>query len=168
MSQANLFFFLFFLVVILSLANIELIKVTKDYCSLREREREREREKERGDKGEWSSRGRERWRRVSGKEGSVEENQALRNSRGPTCLAGRHVVYTLLLYMGPYSPTHTVVRVILSLHAPTPSSSQSFELLPSPSPFYHTLAHYPTPTLLHSSLLSLNYNIFLDQLLSIF
>ena len=45
MSQANLFFFLFFLVVILALANIELIKVTRDYCSLREWERERERER---------------------------------------------------------------------------------------------------------------------------
>lgn len=63
MSQANLFFFFSFLV-ILALANIELIKkVTKDYCSLRER----------GDKGDWSSRGGERWRGVSGKEGSVEE-----------------------------------------------------------------------------------------------
>ena len=38
-------FFFFFLVVILALANIELIKVTRDYCSLRERERERERER---------------------------------------------------------------------------------------------------------------------------
>ena len=97
-------FFFFFLVVILSLANIELIKVTKDYCSLREREREREREKERGDKGEWSSRGGERWRGVSGKEGSVEENQALRNSRGPTCLAGRHVVLYSTIIHGALLP----------------------------------------------------------------
>ena len=98
MSQANLFFFLLFLVVILALANIELIKVTKDYCSLRPRE------KERGDRGEWSSRGRERWRRVSGKEGSVEENQALRNSRGPTCLAGRHVVLYSTIIHGALLP----------------------------------------------------------------
>lgn len=109
-----------------------------------------------------------------GEEELAEKREAWKKIRLSATHVDQHVLlgdtwsYTLLLYMGPYSPTHTVVRVILSLHAPTPSSSQSFELLPSPSPFYHTLAHYPTPTLLHSSLLTLNYNIFLDQLLSIF
>jgi hypothetical protein len=66
------------------------------------------------------------------------------NSRGPTCLAGRHVAshdFYPTVTRGAPPPPNTAVRVILSLHAPTPSSSQSFELPQTSLIFPPTLPH---------------------------
>lgn len=97
-----------------------------------------------GDRDESSSRGKEglrKWRKVWNK------NLRCPQSRGPTCLPPSHVLQP------PFPPPHLTplpgqirgCRPVLSLHAPTPSSSQSFELL---------RFHLHFPLFIHSSLFS--------------